>query len=171
MEYLSLVSKICTELENHLGLNDKDVAEFIIDLANKNSTFDKFKKAIVAQGLGDQFDDSFITNLLRLIHQMQPKSAQTKTKKGSSATVDSLKTDSKEELKKKLPALALPNEPTKTVMAELESLLPKWKDDVLLDDFDEKKDVLSKSSGSDGQKESRKKSRSRSRERNGRRDR
>lgn len=27
LEHLSLVSKICTELENHLGLNDKDLGE------------------------------------------------------------------------------------------------------------------------------------------------
>ena len=26
LEHLSLVSKVCTELENHLGINDKDVA-------------------------------------------------------------------------------------------------------------------------------------------------
>ncbi len=27
LEYLSLVSKVCTELENHLGLNDKDLGK------------------------------------------------------------------------------------------------------------------------------------------------
>ena len=27
LEQLSLVSKICTELENHLGLNDKDLGK------------------------------------------------------------------------------------------------------------------------------------------------
>jgi hypothetical protein len=27
LEHLSLVSKICTELENHLGLNDKDLVK------------------------------------------------------------------------------------------------------------------------------------------------
>lgn len=27
LEYLSLVSKVCTELDNHLGLNDKDLGE------------------------------------------------------------------------------------------------------------------------------------------------
>ena len=42
LEYLSLVSKVCMELENHLGLNDKDLAEFVIALAEKNKTFDKF---------------------------------------------------------------------------------------------------------------------------------
>lgn len=27
LEYLSMVSKVCTELDNHLGLNDKDLGE------------------------------------------------------------------------------------------------------------------------------------------------
>lgn len=25
LEYLSMVSKVCTELDNHLGINDKDL--------------------------------------------------------------------------------------------------------------------------------------------------
>ena len=29
LEELSLISKVCTELENHLGLNDKDLGMFI----------------------------------------------------------------------------------------------------------------------------------------------
>lgn len=27
LEYLSLVSKVCTELDNHLGISDKDLGE------------------------------------------------------------------------------------------------------------------------------------------------
>lgn len=27
LEHLSLVSKVCTELENHLGINDKDLGK------------------------------------------------------------------------------------------------------------------------------------------------
>lgn len=27
LEHLSLVSKICTELDNHLGINDKDLGK------------------------------------------------------------------------------------------------------------------------------------------------
>lgn len=27
LQYLSLVSKVCTELDNHLGLNDKDLGK------------------------------------------------------------------------------------------------------------------------------------------------
>lgn len=38
LEYLSLVSKICTELENHLGMNDKDLGKFVIGTnTGKNS--------------------------------------------------------------------------------------------------------------------------------------
>ncbi|GFW57197.1 ATP-dependent RNA helicase DHX8 [Trichonephila clavipes] len=50
LDYLSLVSKICTELNNHLGINDKDLAEFIIDLAGKNDTLESFKKALDENG-------------------------------------------------------------------------------------------------------------------------
>lgn len=28
LEYLSLVSKVCTELENHLEINDKDLGKY-----------------------------------------------------------------------------------------------------------------------------------------------
>ena len=86
LEHLSCVSKVCTELDNHLGLNDKDVAgacvlrerlpsdsaEFVVHLVEENPTFDSFKKALIAQDLGDQFEDSFISNLLRLIQRMKP---------------------------------------------------------------------------------------------------
>lgn len=130
LEHLSLVSKICTELENHLGLNDKDVAEFIIDLADKNPTFAKFKAALVSRGIGEQFDDSFIHNLLRLIGHMKPKLADDNANIGDGGRPTTLNDFSKEELKKKIPALALPNDPTISMMDELENLLPKWKGDV-----------------------------------------
>lgn len=40
LEHLSLVSKICTELENHLGLNDKDLGmEYNFIYINKNTDF------------------------------------------------------------------------------------------------------------------------------------
>ena len=32
LEFLSLVSKIATEIENHLGINDRVLAEFVISL-------------------------------------------------------------------------------------------------------------------------------------------
>ncbi|XP_076180765.1 ATP-dependent RNA helicase pea isoform X1 [Ptiloglossa arizonensis] len=105
LEHLSLVSKICTELENHLGLNDKDLAEFIIHLAEKNNTLDKFKKVLVENGA--EFSESFMANLLRIIQHMKPsKATQEKLLKS---------TIKQDELAQKFPALALPNEEPKVV--------------------------------------------------------
>lgn len=32
LEHLSLVSKVCTELDNHLGLNDKDLGKVLLEI-------------------------------------------------------------------------------------------------------------------------------------------
>lgn len=53
LEHLNLVSRVVTELENHFGLADKDVAEFIISLAKTSRIFNIFKKSLLEQGLGD----------------------------------------------------------------------------------------------------------------------
>ncbi|XP_078041844.1 ATP-dependent RNA helicase pea [Augochlora pura] len=131
LEHLSLVSKICTELENHLGLNDKDLAEFIIHLAEKNSTFDKFKKVLLENGA--EFSESFMANLLRIIQHMKPsKPTQDKS------ALFNIKQD---ELAQKFPGLALPNDEPKVAdtkelkdddvvnnaMASLEELAPSHK--------------------------------------------
>lgn len=98
LEHLSLVSKICTELENHLGLNDKDLAEFIIALAEKNDCFDAFKKVLVENGA--EFSDSFIANLLRIIQHMKPKHHQ-----------ECQPQNERDRLAEKFPGLAIPNDP------------------------------------------------------------
>ncbi|GLH04522.1 ATP-dependent RNA helicase DHX8 [Gryllus bimaculatus] len=171
LEHLSLVSKICTELENHLGLNDKDLAEFIIDLAEKNTTFDSFKKVLLDNGA--EFSDSFITNLLRIIQHMKPKNGQRDT---------SVPKTKKDVLSEKFPGLAIPNDPkfyggnenkekkkkkkkedglgdavVDNAMAELEALAPSQLGNVKVksepessDDDDEttiKKEEVSKSEG------------------------
>ena len=70
LEYLSLVSKICTELDNHMSLNDKDLAEFIISRAKKAKKLPKFKQLLKKNGA--EFPDSFMNNIFRLIQTMQP---------------------------------------------------------------------------------------------------
>ena len=132
LEYLSLVSKICTELDNHLGLNDKDLAEFIIDLAKKNETFETFKSALANNGA--KFDDSFIANLLRLIHHMQPKKKKVSDEPNKTKDADyfeDLNSESKEVLKQKIPGLAIPDQPEAAgkLLEELEGLIPKWKEE------------------------------------------
>lgn len=42
LEHLSLVSKICTELDNHLGLNDKDLGISKNTITNYISIFIKY---------------------------------------------------------------------------------------------------------------------------------
>ncbi|XP_069111910.1 ATP-dependent RNA helicase DHX8-like [Argopecten irradians] len=106
LEHLSLVSKVCTELDNHLGLNDKDLAEFIISLSEKNDTFDAFKKVLLENGA--EFSDSLVANLLRLIQKMKPKSRE------KEKTDDNYKENQRDDdisLKRKLyPGLALAND-------------------------------------------------------------
>ena len=51
---LALVSKICTELEKHIGMGDKNLAEFVIHLA-KESKYDKDKFAKNLESNGAKF--------------------------------------------------------------------------------------------------------------------
>lgn len=132
LEHLSLVSKICTELDNHLGLNDKDLgelfthttpnqsnpnnilllplppAEFIIDLATKNPQFDGFKAALLKNDA--EFPDSFIANLLRIIQLMKPGKSS-----GSGASSSYQASSS---LEVKFPGLAIPNRSQKELLLE-----------------------------------------------------
>jgi len=71
LQYLSLVNKVCSELDNHIGVSDKDLAEFIIDLAKKHPQLPDFLKALAANGA--EFPESFATSLLALVAKMTPK--------------------------------------------------------------------------------------------------
>ncbi|KAK1331140.1 hypothetical protein QTO34_009089 [Cnephaeus nilssonii] len=130
LEYLSLVSKVCTELDNHLGINDKDLAEFVISLAEKNTNFDTFKTSLVKNGA--EFTDSLISNLLRLIQTMRPPAKPSTSKD----PVVKPKTE-KEKLKELFPVLCQPDNPSVRtmldeddvkvavdVLKELEALMP-----------------------------------------------
>ena len=112
LEYLSLVSKVCSELENHLGLNDKDLAEFIIALAEKNKTFDTFKAVLLENGA--EFSDSLITNLLRLIQHM--KSTSSKTSNNQSGPVKMCKNPEIEKKRQLFPGLAIPDDPQSRIL-------------------------------------------------------
>uniref|UniRef100_A0A8D3E8E1 ATP-dependent RNA helicase DHX8 n=1 Tax=Scophthalmus maximus TaxID=52904 RepID=A0A8D3E8E1_SCOMX len=126
LEYLSLVSKVCTELENHLDISEKDLAEFVIDLAEKHPTFEEFK-AVLTQN-GADFTDTLVGNLLRLIQTMRPPPSTSKAHQPKSE---------KDQLKEKYPALCQPDDPftprhidkddeqvAAAAMKELEMLMP-----------------------------------------------
>ena len=71
LELLSLVSKITSELQNHLGLSDKTLAEFVIEQHSKCHSLLEFKTTL--EGLGADFPRSLVESIDRLILTMHPK--------------------------------------------------------------------------------------------------
>lgn len=128
LEYLSLVSKVCTELENHLGMNDKDLAEFIIALADENPTFDGFRVALDKNGA--EFTDSLTANLYRLIKHMRMKDKKEKPMDNKPAA---FATDTKKvAMSMKFPFLAIPDNP------EIQQMLEKDKAEKIKSENEEK---------------------------------
>jgi ATP-dependent RNA helicase DHX8/PRP22 len=152
LEHLSLVSKVCTELDNHYSMNDKDLSEFIIDLASKNPTLTKFRAALLENGA--EFADSFIENLLRIIQHMAPG------QQGG----DSQKPPKLALLREQLPCLAIPDK--KVEMEEKVKVAPKAKE-AAVDNMMEFLESMAPSQQADEEfsKKPKKKKRSRSRDR------
>jgi ATP-dependent RNA helicase DHX8/PRP22 len=114
LEYLSLVSKICTELDNHLGVNDKDLAEFIIHMAQSSDSYDIFRKNL-AENDAD-FPDSFSSNLYRIVQKMlptQPKKTTLENNNNNGTTNEQSRQLIDVGLRKAMfPMLAKPNDPS-----------------------------------------------------------
>merc|ERR1719209_2337423 len=150
-------------------MNDKDLAEFIIDLATKNKTLSKFKSALLENGA--EFSDSFIENLLRIIQHMRPGQGQPGPDGKSEAPRQKLSL-----LREQLPCLAIPDdqkerpppaektEPEEdtdvdNMMSFLESMAPSRNKD------DDRKRNRSRSRSRSRSRERRRRSRSRDRDR------
>ena len=71
LEVLSLVSKVTSELQNHLGINDKTLAEFVIDQHSKCTSLSEFKSTL--EGMGAELPQSLIESIDRLVLTMHPK--------------------------------------------------------------------------------------------------
>ncbi|KAJ2731610.1 DEAH-box ATP-dependent RNA helicase prp22 [Coemansia sp. BCRC 34962] len=99
LEYLSLVTSVTNELSNHIGISDKDVAEYIIHLHDPSKGFAEFKRRLDQDDCG--FSDAFTQTLYRLISTMKPK----KEKEQASAA----NTQSAAEKASLFPGLSLPN--------------------------------------------------------------
>ncbi|MCJ1448840.1 MAG: DEAH-box ATP-dependent RNA helicase prp22 [Stictis urceolatum] len=70
-ELLSLVSKVTSELQNHLGINDKTLAEFIIAQHLKCNTLADFKSWL--KEIYDDFPQSLVESVDRLVLTMHPR--------------------------------------------------------------------------------------------------
>lgn len=71
LELLSLVSKVTSELQNHVGINDKTLAEFLIAQRLESKNVDDFRKKLA--GIGADFPPSLVDSLDRLVLAMHPK--------------------------------------------------------------------------------------------------
>ncbi|KAJ3061758.1 DEAH-box ATP-dependent RNA helicase prp22, partial [Podochytrium sp. JEL0797] len=70
LEYLNLVNRIAGELVNHTGLSDKTLAEFIVALHAKSSSFEVFSSKLAAAGA--EFPAAFVSTLDRIVLSMRP---------------------------------------------------------------------------------------------------
>jgi ATP-dependent RNA helicase DHX8/PRP22 len=102
LEFLSLVSKITNELLNHTGINDKVLAEFIINLHEQAGSYEQFKSNL--GGMGADFPDSFVANLDRLIRTLHPKYSKKEEEEWE-------KDDSRLRRLDQFPGLAIPDNP------------------------------------------------------------
>ena len=113
LQRLSLVSKVCTELENHLGLSDRTLAEFIICLAEKFPDPSVFRQALEKNGA--EFPDSLSDNLLRVIGAMKPSARKEKAARAAAVRIAASRVP-RNEKEARFPGLTMPN--TKAVELE-----------------------------------------------------
>jgi ATP-dependent RNA helicase DHX8/PRP22 len=115
LELLSLVSKVTSELQNHLGISEKVLAEFIIDQRLNAKGIDDFKQKLAGMG-GAKWPDSLFDSVDRLVRTMHPKFKGNRNGT-SSANADAPSGRSKQEKKNLFTGLAIPD---KEVPAEYE---------------------------------------------------
>lgn len=142
-------------------------AEFIIHLAEENPKFDDFKRELLKNGA--EFNDSFMSNLLRIIALMKPSIGK---KVGNDEFV--IDDDTTSKLVRKFPGLAIPNKfvpsddfeekiegdsAVDDMLAELEALAPSTSA-IIEERSKEKVDVKRRSRS----REKKKRDRSRSRD-------
>ncbi|XP_007225026.2 probable pre-mRNA-splicing factor ATP-dependent RNA helicase DEAH5 isoform X1 [Prunus persica] len=102
LEYLSLVSNICTVLENHLGFADRVLAEFITEMGRKCEAVDDFRAKLKQNGAN--MPEYLLHILLEIIHNIFPpkKASQKRRDSPAMAITDAMQIhrDSKEEEKR-----------------------------------------------------------------------
>jgi len=69
LEYLSLVSKVCTELDNHLQMDDKDLAKFVIELAHQHPKFELYRQKLIENGA--DFSGVLMRSIFDLVYRMK----------------------------------------------------------------------------------------------------
>ncbi|KAK4234856.1 hypothetical protein C8A03DRAFT_37328 [Achaetomium macrosporum] len=128
LELLSLVSKVTSELQNHLSINEKTLAEFVIAQRLECASFGEFKQKLAA--VGAEFPPSLVESIDRLVQTMHPK-FKGKPNGSHGDYGDGKPTRSVEEQTKVFKGLAIPDNEVEAIddtLALLESLEPKGED-------------------------------------------
>nr|PIL98407.1 putative pre-mRNA-splicing factor ATP-dependent RNA helicase [Toxoplasma gondii COUG] len=82
LERLSVISRITTELHNHWGVNDRDLAEFVVHLGEEASSLDEFREQL--QENGAAVSTSLAVSLYTTIQKLsQKKRAASKKEAGA----------------------------------------------------------------------------------------
>lgn len=121
LEFLSLINKITQELDNHVGVNDKTVAEFIVALhEGSGKSLANFKSKLQKKGLSPP--DSFVETVDRLILTLHPKYKKRQVTKSAKAQGKAKANDdevSEIELKRRMfPGLAVKDKEVSPVVSD-----------------------------------------------------
>jgi len=131
LELLSLVSKVASELQNHVGVGDKTLAEFIIAQRLECSSLAQFKEKLTT--IGADFPPSLVESIDRLVFALHPKfkGQQNGASQKNGDHDDEHAGRSTEEKTKVFKGLSIPDKETDAIddtLALLESLEPKRAD-------------------------------------------
>ncbi|KAJ8132198.1 hypothetical protein O1611_g1423 [Lasiodiplodia mahajangana] len=104
LELVGLVNRVVSELQNHLGVHDKTLAEFIIAQRVEHPTFESFERRVVSIG-GGSFSHSLLRSIDSLVRLMHPAMRANATATGPKPNIQQPVHDKPQAL----PALALPD--------------------------------------------------------------
>ena len=109
LELLSLVSKVTSELQNHLGITDKTLAEFVIAQHSNCQTLADFKSQL--ESMGADFPQSLVESVDRLVLTMHPKFRGKRGDSGDDSKVEKADNpfDDKEKKARIFKGLAVPD--------------------------------------------------------------
>ena len=101
LQVLSLVAKLTTEIENYTGINDKTLAEFILNLydesqqksTDEHEVFKSFSHSL--DGVGAEFPESFVEHMDKLIRQLHPRYKKLKQDKKKEQMAEKIEAKSK----------------------------------------------------------------------------
>jgi ATP-dependent RNA helicase DHX8/PRP22 len=130
LEYLSLVAKITQEIDNHTGLSDKTLAEFVISLHDLSKSLPEFKQKL--KDVGADFPESFVQNMDRLIFNMHPKHKRSKVSSNGKTNSASQQLTEQDKKKRMFPGLSKPDqewEPSITkdvLMKEVDDMMSQF---------------------------------------------